>query len=161
MGLIGAVPLWAWALAASLLWGGWQHHRAERAGKALLEHQTKTATLRESAMHSALVETTRRLAAQQESADAAETAARAARLDADAAGDAAGRLRAHVARLAASAGTCHPAAAASGPAASAPGLVLADMFRRVEAAGREHAAESDRRSIAGADCQRRYDALTP
>lgn len=158
--LVRAVPMWAWALIAALLWGGFQYSRAERAGAELLRHQQQTATLREQAMHGALIETTRRLKAQQEAADAAETAASQARTDAAAAGDAAGRLRAHVARIAASASACNPAAAAVGQAASAPTVVLADMLSRLEARGREHAAESDRRGIAGTECQRRYEALT-
>jgi hypothetical protein len=83
--LLRAVPLWAWALVAALLWGGWQYRRAESAGAELLRIQAETATLREGAMHQALIETTRRLKAQQEAADAAETAASAARADATAA----------------------------------------------------------------------------
>ena len=158
--LLRAVPLWAWALTAALLWGGWQYRRAERAGAELLRHQHEVATLRESAMHSALVETSRRLAAQQEAADAAELQARRARADSAAAAGAADRLREHAARLAASAAACDPAAAAVGPAASAPGSVLADMLGRLEAHGRELAAEADRRGIAGSECAQRYDALT-
>lgn len=163
MGLttLRVVPLWAWALLAALLWGGWQYRRAETSGAELLRVQADTATLREGAMHRALVETTRRLTAQQEAADAAETAASAARADAIAAAGVADRLRRHAARLAASAGACNPSSAAVSPAASAPAVVLADMLGRLEARGRELAAESDRRGIAGTECQRRYQALTP
>jgi Protein of unknown function (DUF2514) len=157
--LLRVVPLWAWALLAALAWGGWQHHRATQAGAELARVQAETATLREQAMHGALIETTRRLSAQQRAADDAEIQTRRARADADAADAAAGRLRAHAARLAASAGACDTSAPGHGPAASAPGLVLADMLGRLERRGRELAAEADRRGIAGRECAARYDAL--
>lgn len=154
------VPMWAYVVIAALAFGAFQHRRAERAGAELLRHQHETATLRESAMHQALIETTRRLSAQQEAADAAERQARRARADSAAAAGAADRLRDHAARLAASAAACDPAAAAIGPAASAPAVVLADMLGFLEARGRELAAEADRRGIAGSECASRYDALT-
>lgn len=44
--------------------------------------------------------------------------------------------------------------------AAGPGAVLADVLGRLEAAGRELAAEADRRGIAGSACQRSYEALT-
>ena len=160
MTLLRIVPVWVWALAAALAWGGWQYTRAERAGAQLLAHQAQTATLREQAMHSALIETTRRLSAQQRAADAAETQSRRARADAAGAAGAADRLRAHAAQLAASAAACNPAPAVDGAAAAGPGLVLADMLGRMEARGRELAAEADRRGIAGSECAGRYDALT-
>ena len=160
LGLLRAVPVWAWALAGALAWGAWQKHRATEAGAELAAVLQQTAQLRESAMHQALIETTRRLSAQQEAADAAERQARRARADSAAAAGAADRLRDHAARLAASAAACDPAAAGVGPAASAPGSVLADMLGRLEAHGRELAAEADRRGIAGSECAQRYDALT-
>lgn len=138
---------------------GWQT-QGWRQARAAAELQAHTATLREEAMHGALIETTRRLTAQQWAAHAAEIKARRSRGDAAAAGAAADSLREHAARLAADASACHPAAAAIGQAASAPGSVLADMLGRLEAHGRELAAEADRRGIAGSECEQRYDALT-
>ena len=158
--LLRVVPMWAWALMAALAWGGWQFHRAERAGATLLRLQHDTAMLREQAMHGALIETTRRLSAQQEAANAAQTKTIAARAAAASAAGVADRLRSHAAALAASAAACNPAAATVGAAASAPGSVLADMLGRVEARGRELAAEADRRGIAGSECEQRYEALT-
>lgn len=139
--------------------GGWQA-RGWVADRQAAETAAAIASQREEAMHAALVETTRRLTAQQEAADAAARKARQARADAADAGVAAERLREHAAQLAARAGACDPAAAAGGPAASAPGLVLADMLQRVEAHGRDAAAALDAASTAGTACERSYEALT-
>lgn len=158
--LLRAVPLWVWALAAALLWGGWQHRRAEQAGAERLRLHSEAAKLREEALRGALVETTRRLAAQQEVANAAQRQAKQAAADAASASAAAGRLRAYADKLAARAAACDPAAAGVGQAASAPAVVLADMLSRLEEAGRQLAAESDRRRAAGEECVGRYDALT-
>lgn len=156
----GARVLIALAVLAGAAGGGWMA-RGWLADRETAESAAVIATARETAMHGALVETTRRLTAQQEAADAAEKLARRARADAAAAGAAAGRLRDYAADLAARAGACDPAAAAVGPAASAPAVVLADMLGRLEARGRELADEATRRGIVADECAARYDALTP
>ena len=158
--LLRLIPIWAYALAAAVTWGGFQRYRANEVGAQLARHITETAQLREQAMHSALIETTRRLSAQQEVADHAQASTRRAQADATAAAGAAGRLRAYAASLAIGAGACNPAPASIGPAASAPGVVLADLLGRLEAGGRSLAEEADRRGIAGAECVGRYEALT-
>lgn len=100
-------------------------------------------------------EFSRRLQEQHDAAREASETLRRARLDAAAAGRAADSLRGHVATLAQQ---C--AATAAGSASGAgPGDMLADMLRRVEAAGRELAAEADRNRAAGKACERAYDAL--
>jgi hypothetical protein len=100
----------------------------------------------------------------------------AARRDAAAALSTGDRLRDHVRALAQQCSAPGPAAAARDPAAPAtaanpaparpgpptpdPGLVLADLLSRMDAAGRELAAVADARGTAGQACQRAYDALT-
>lgn len=77
----------------------------------------------------------------------------------------AGRLREHVARLAAQCAGSVPATDSGAPPRSAsaagPGLVLSDMLIRLETRGRELAAYADQARVAGAACERAYDALTP
>lgn len=155
LSLFRLVPLWAYALVAALAWGGWQKHRATAAGEDLARHITETAQLREQAMHSALVETTRRLTAQQEAANAAKVSAKKAEGAAVASATAAGRLRAQAASLAASAAACNPTAAASRPA-DRLAHVLGESVERY----REVAQAADRAVIAGIECASRYDALT-
>ena len=156
--------IWTHAAAALVAAGlafsaGWKV-RDWAADQQAAETAAAIASEREQAMHAALVETSRRLTAQQEAARAAANQARQARADAADAAGAAERLRQRAAELAVSAGACDPAAAAGGPAASAPGLVLADMLGRLEARGRDAAAALDAAATAGAACERSYEALT-
>lgn len=67
-------------------------------------------------------------------------------------------------RAAAVAARCDRAAEGAAPATDSPaaahaGAVLADVLGRLDQAGRELAEIADQRGIAGADCQRRHEAL--
>ncbi len=101
-------------------------------------------------------EFSRRIQAQQETANEAMQTLRRARLDAAAAGHAADSLREHIAALARQSAT----PAASSASGASPASLLADMLGRVEASGRELAAEADRARAAGLACERAYDALS-
>jgi hypothetical protein len=111
------------------------------------------------AQQDAAAETERRLSAAR-SQDHEDLTRAEKRADAAAAvGTAAERLRQRTEAVAA---TCRsdPAAASVSPAARSPGLVLADVQRRlVEAAGR-FAAYADEARDAAESCANRYDALT-
>jgi len=137
--LLAAAALAGWLLAGVQTW----RLTAEAA------RQAEAAEQREAAFRSALI-------TQTEAANEAAQTLRRARLDAAAAGRAADSLRGHVSTLA---GQCASPAAGSASGAGA-GDLLADMLGRVEAAGRELAAEADRARAAGAACERAYDALT-
>lgn len=148
------------AVAAAVGFGaGWQV-QGWRHGQAVAEAAQFQASARENAMHTALVETARRLTAQQEAARRAQQTAQRARADALAANAVAGQLRSYAADLAARADGCDSAATTGGPAGPGAGSVLADMLSRLESRGREIAAEADRRGAAGSECEQRYDALT-
>lgn len=115
------------------------------------------------AMLAAGVESHRRVIEIKEIAYAAQTQLDRARADADAARTAGERLRQRVAALTA-AGRCpattDPTTATTGPAADATGAMLADVFGRMEEAGRAMAAHADASRAAGLACQQAYDALT-
>ena len=55
----------------------------------------------------------------------------------------------------------HEVAAQGGTPARDAALLLADVLSRMEQAGRELAAEADRRGIAGRACEQFVDALHP
>jgi hypothetical protein len=69
----------------------------------------------------------------------------------------AGRVRDEIARQAAR----DPAAAPGSPPASDAGLVLADLYRGVDAEAVELAEALDAARSAGRACERSYDSLTP
>lgn len=160
------VPWWAWAGLALAGLAAWNGHKATAARAELAQQQRQvaeerlqTSELRAEAIHGALVETVVRLNRQQKAADDAHLSSlrdAAAAAGADRTG---GLFRDYARGLAAGAASCNSTAAAVSPAASSPGLVLADMLGRVEEAGRRLAAEADRRRTAGVECEQRYDAL--
>ena len=80
--------------------------------------------------------------------------------DAAAADDAAGRLRARVAELSRRPARC-PGAASGGEAGVETGMVLADVFARLDRRASELAEAYDRARIAGLACEAAYDALSP
>lgn len=148
-------------LALALLLAGWQWRQAVTARADLALYRGKVAEQIQQAEAAARSEEQRRTAKIQEAQDAAYQARLAAEADARAARASADRLRQRAAELAASCSARDPSPAASSPAASAPGDVLADMSVRLEEAGRELARYADEARIAGQLCERSYRALTP
>lgn len=133
----------------------------ERASRAQEKERAAEAARAAEARYRA--EEERRIAAQQEIVDAAEKRAAQARADAAVADAAAGRLRDRVAALVAAArqAASNPSIAASGPPATDPAGMLGDVLDRCIGRVRLLAEIADRRGIAGAACERSYDALTP
>lgn len=122
LGVLRAVPLWAWALAAALAWGGWQRHRAISATEAKAQAEqaaavhaaTAAAQAAARASEAALNESARR------AADAYQANLSRARRDADAVRTERDRLLDAVA----TSGTCpaSPSAAAASGVDAAAGL---------------------------------------
>jgi predicted phage gp36 major capsid-like protein len=168
--LTGKAALWAAgaALAASLAFGTMQTLRLASARTALASEQRDRAAERMQMEQAAREQAERFRAtehdwqeAQRENSILARKARELAALDAAAAGAAGGRLHDRAAALAAA---CrgparNPAAVAGGPAASAPGDVLANMLGRLDEAGRIVARYADSASISGEQCAADYQAL--
>ena len=152
IGLLRLVPVWAWALVAALLYGGWQHHRATAAGIQALEAQKALATLQADAAKHSIDTLARTVAVQQEAVHAAQETATADRAAADAAAGALVRLRN---RAAHPGGGCAAPAVASGSTPTTAGAVVpAELLGEVGELARRYAAIADDRGRAGAACER-------
>lgn len=103
-----------------------------------------------------------RAAALQEAADEATRQLTQARADAFVADAASGRLQQRVAALVAAARQAggHSQVAGASPPTDDPAAVLADMQLRADETAGELARIADERGVAGAACERAYDALT-
>jgi hypothetical protein len=125
---------------------------AERAALAAAAQTAEAAARAEEQRRVAAVEEIRRGAQEQLDRVAADAAA---------ARTAGNRLRDRVAILTAACSRTpgDPAAAAGSPPTADTRVLLADVFSEVERTGREMAAAADRARLAGAACERAYDAL--
>lgn len=157
-GLARGVPVWTWALAAALAYGGWQHHRATAAGHAILKAQQELAAVRADAAQTTVTALTRAIAGQQEAIHEAQAQTVAAETGRAAATAGLARL---LDRYRAAERVRSPAAAASGSAPAAGLDLYTQLLGSVgEAAGR-FAAAADRARIAGQACERAYEAAGP
>lgn len=161
------IPSWLWWLAAVVVVGGVQQWRVAGLQDDLTQLQTDWAHERADlasqaaeAERKARDEEQRRQREIEGIQDEARGEMERASADARAAADRAGGLQREVDRLRASrSATCDAIAAQRGQAAGSSFDVLADMFVEMERAGRELAAEADRRGVAGRACERAYEAV--
>ena len=170
--LLRLMPSWAWgavlglAIAAGLtLWHVDQVRAARLAGRAEVQarwdaERAQLEAAAKAAQAANQAETQRRIVDQQEISNEAQRQSALARSHADAARDALERLRIRAA--AAPGGGCaaaDPAPASPGQAASDAAGLPSDVLGRLGQAARRYAAIADERGIAGAACERDYDAL--
>lgn len=169
MAWLKLVPSWAWWAAALLavvlvqeLRVQLAQQQAASAGAELADYRLQVAERDRRAEAAARQEERRRQTEVERITGEANDQAEQARADAADADQRADSLQQQVARLLASRGaTCSAIAAQGGPPARDAAVLLADVLGRVEQAGRELAAEADRRGIAGRACERYADSLRP
>lgn len=152
--LIAAAIAVLMALSAA---GAWQW-QANAYGRQIADMRRDQADANALAQAGARREEQRRQTALDEVRQDAQDKITTAAADATAADATADSLRADLARIKrrAAGNTC---TAAGGTATESATGLLADLLGEVEAAGRAMAAEADRRGIAGAACERSYDAV--
>ncbi|KPM67716.1 hypothetical protein HB13667_05680 [Pseudomonas putida] len=160
---------WAIAAVGVLMgshWAAYQHGLSvERAnaGQASAQRDSGDRLAEVIGERDARQEEQRRATAQEEArahAQEERTTADAGAASADAAGQ---RLRNDAARFAATVSCSGPdtAAIARGQAATRAAMVLSDLLTRADERAGELATALDRARIAGQQCEREYDALTP
>lgn len=152
LGWLRLVPLWAYAVAACIAWGGLQKHRATVAGDELRQLQQQVAAANAQALKASLDETQRRIDAQQEVITNANTANARIRADADRLRGLVARHSANAASAPASAGSCAAAESATGMCAQLLGAVIERSATIAEFADRSRAA--------GQACEAAYGSLT-
>ena len=155
----------AGVLLALLAFAGYQWHEAgaQHAAAQLMQRQRDAARQALDQSTQARAEESRRAHVLQEALDAEHLARQTVEADARRADAAAVGLRQRAQQLAAAARcpTSDLALAGSGPAASAPGDLLADMLSRLDEAAGAVGRYADDARLAGQLCERAYDALTP
>lgn len=158
--LAGAFLLTVCVFAAGWMANGW------RKDAVIAQMKTDQANERErqsfaqmKAVDDARAEEQRRAQTLSEIANDATKQADMARADARAAGATAERLRQRVATLLRDAS--NPAATGAGPTTGTAGVVLSDVFTWADNRAGELAEALDASRIAGAACERAYEALTP
>ena len=160
-GIASKVPIWGWALAAALAWGGWHRHKAVTEHHAFEQAKTETAAAQDADVLAKQIESNRQLKAIQEAADAANIQSTRDRAAAASAADAAGRLRQRVAALQAAAKPADPDIARRCDAATEAIDVLADVQRRVAEAAGLYAAQADANRTGWEACAGSFKGLMP
>lgn len=150
------------AAVAVAVVGIWMYGKAQyRAGVQVeaARHTLAMAQASAAAEQAARSEEARRAAEIEEIQRHAQSEILAAQLDADAAADTAGRLRAELARLRANRTTGDPVATVRGPPGPDALDLLAELFSGADGRAGALAAIADRSRAAGLACERAYDAM--
>lgn len=157
LGLLGKVPIWAYALVAIGLWGGYGHYKLNNLRAEVVEQQNVAALQkikqleinreeeqRRGEEHARIVDQERRGAAARAAADAAARSAGSI-----------GRLQQRITALTASASACNTTLANG----STPAATLGELFGNCTARYRSLGEEAAACRTAGIICERAYDAL--
>ena len=158
LALLGIVPIWVWALIASVGWGTWEHQHAAAAKRDLAEYKLEAQAKFDQQRAADAAETARLLREKQENIDVATKETAANRAAADAARVALDRLRARYA-AGGHAGTGTATTTPGCAPATTANLVPADMLVRCGERVVGLAEFADASRTAGKACERAYDAL--
>lgn len=150
-------PAWLWWLLALVVAGVQQYRVMDAKGELADARAEWSESARQAEAQARSEEQRRQVAVEGIRRDAQEKIAAVA-ADAAAADDAASRLRARVAELSRRPARC-PGAADGGEAGVETGMVLADVFARLDRRAGELAEAYDRARIAGLACEAAYDSL--
>ena len=151
--------VWPYVLAVLLGFAAGIYGEHLISAREIAGMKADAATAQAKAVDAARAEEQRGTAAKAEIAKDANKQRTAALADAFAARAAAGSLQQRVDQFVAAAR--HPAAAAGSPATGDALDLLADVLSRADERAGELAEYADRARIAGQQCERDYDALTP
>lgn len=160
LGVLKAIPWWAYALVAALAWGAYNRHDARSQAAAKHALIQVAAAEEAKALRASIAESERRVAAHQEIASAAQ--ARIVELERSAAAvrTVAGRVRPAAVAYVASAAASNPAATAECKATEATAGVLAELLGRATERASLLADLANRTHGAGQACEAFYDKLT-
>lgn len=161
LGLASGIPVWAWALAAVLAWGGWHRHQ-ERQVRADFEAAKAAAEVaRAASAAEAKAETAHREAEKKGAIDEARKSAARARAALLEQQSAAGELRDRLAALEARACGGDPGSGGGGPGATEARDLSAYLRRRLDEAAAGTIEFADGAARARDVCERQYRALKP
>lgn len=161
IGLASGVPAWVWALAAALIWGGFNRHAARSERVKFQEAEVAAAVAQAASAAEAKAETARREAEKKGAIDEARKSAARARAALLEQQSAAGELRDRLAVLEARACGGDPGSGGGGAGAAEARDLSAYLRRRLDEAEARTIEFADGSARARDVCERQYRALKP
>lgn len=160
LGIFARVPIWAWALAALLAWGGYHRHQARATVAQLKEEHAQADLANANAERDRALEGARRLNAKQKVIDDALKKRDAAAAAARAAESARLLVNDQLDALQAEAGRRDTAAGGQCASAEERAGLYAELYRSADLRAGQIADEAEGYRAAGEACERSYESLS-